>query len=84
MLTSAELIAHERSVEQIRAFVGADALIYQDLAEMKQTVKALNPSLRGFETSCFDGDYITGDIDDNQVAALDTADDDADDAQDTL
>jgi amidophosphoribosyltransferase len=79
MLTSAELIAHERSVEQIRAFVGADALIYQDLAEMKQTVKALNPSLHGFETSCFDGHYITGEGEAGQVVALDPADDDAHD-----
>jgi amidophosphoribosyltransferase len=62
MPTTAELIAHDRSIEEIRQFIGADALIYQDVAAMKRVVKALNPSLDGFEASCFDGVYITGDV----------------------
>ena len=62
MPTKSELIAHGRSVEQIREYIGADALIYQDVDAMKRVVKALNPKLDGFEASCFDGHYITGDI----------------------
>jgi amidophosphoribosyltransferase len=62
MPTSAELIAHNRSIEEIRQFIGADALIYQDVAAMKRVVNALNPAVRGFEASCFDGVYITGDV----------------------
>ena len=62
MPTKAELIAHDRSTEEIRQFIGADALIYQDVAAMKKVVAALNPKLDGFEASCFDGHYITGDI----------------------
>lgn len=62
MPTKAELIAHDRSTEEIRAYIGADALIYQDLAAMKRVVGALNPGLAGFEASCFDGTYITGDV----------------------
>ena len=62
MPTTSELIAHGRSIEEIRAFIGADALIYQDVAAMKRVVAALNPKLDGFEASCFDGHYITGDI----------------------
>ena len=62
MPTTAELIAHNRSIEEIRQFIGADALIYQDVAAMKKVVKTLNPSLDGFEASCFDGVYITGDV----------------------
>jgi amidophosphoribosyltransferase len=62
MPTSAELIAHNRSIEEIRQFIGADALIYQDVAAMKRVVSALNPALKGFEASCFDGVYITGDV----------------------
>ncbi len=62
MPTSEELIAHNRSIEEIRAFIGADALIYQDVAAMKKVVLALNPKLDGFEASCFDGEYITGDV----------------------
>ena len=55
-----ELIAHDRSEEDIRKFLGADALIYQDIDTMKRVVRALNPTLAGFEASCFDGEYITG------------------------
>jgi amidophosphoribosyltransferase len=62
MPTKEELIAHDRSTEEIRQFIGADALIYQDIAAMKRVVGALNPALRGFEASCFDGVYITGDV----------------------
>jgi amidophosphoribosyltransferase len=62
MPTSEELIAHNRSIEEIRQFIGADALIYQDVAAMKRVVGALNPALDGFEASCFDGVYITGDV----------------------
>jgi amidophosphoribosyltransferase len=62
MPTQEELIAHGRSVEEIRAYIGADALIYQDVDAMKRVVGAMNPKLRGFEASCFDGHYITGDV----------------------
>jgi len=62
MPTKDELIAHNRSIEEIRAFIGADALIYQDVAAMKRVVAQLNPKLDGFEASCFDGHYITGDV----------------------
>lgn len=62
MPTSEELIAHQRTIEEIRAFIGADALIYQDVDAMKRVVGALNPSVQGFEASCFDGHYIAGNI----------------------
>ncbi|WP_280155212.1 amidophosphoribosyltransferase [Piscinibacter sp. XHJ-5] len=62
MPTKDELIAHDRSIEEIRQFIGADALIYQDVAAMKRVVAQLNPKLDGFEASCFDGHYITGDV----------------------
>ena len=62
MPTNSELIAHNRSIEEIRQFIGADALIYQDVNAMKRVVGALNPLVCGFEASCFDGQYITGDI----------------------
>jgi amidophosphoribosyltransferase len=62
MPTKDELIAHNRSIEEIRQYIGADALIYQDVAAMKRVVALLNPKLAGFEASCFDGHYITGDV----------------------
>jgi amidophosphoribosyltransferase len=72
MPTKSELIAHNRSVEEIREFIGADALIYQDVDAMKRVVKALNPKLVGFEASCFDGVYITGDVSAEDFAAIET------------
>jgi amidophosphoribosyltransferase len=62
MPTKDELIAHNRSNEDIRLYIGADALIYQDVDAMKRVVRALNPRIDGFEASCFDGSYITGDV----------------------
>jgi amidophosphoribosyltransferase len=70
MPTSTELIAHDRSIEEIREFIGADKLIYQDVAAMKRVVAALNPKLDGFEASCFDGHYITGDVSADEFAAM--------------
>ena len=70
MPTRAELVAHDRTIEDIRQWIGADALIYQDVQAMKQAVGRVNPQVNGFEASCFDGVYITGDISDEQVTAL--------------
>jgi len=72
MPTKSELIAHNRSIEEIREFIGADALIYQDVAAMKRAVGALNPAIDGFEASCFDGCYITGDVSAEDFAAIAT------------
>jgi amidophosphoribosyltransferase len=70
MPTREELIAHNRTVEEIRAFIGADALIYQDVEAMKRVVGQLNPKIEGFEASCFDGHYITGDVSADDFAAM--------------
>ena len=70
MPTKEELIANGRSIEEIRQFIGADALIYQDVDAMKRVVGALNPRIASFEASCFDGHYITGDVSDADFAAL--------------
>ena len=67
MPTKAELVAHGRSVEEIRQIIGADALIYQDVDAMKRAIGQLNPSLRGFDASCFDGVYVTGDITEGDI-----------------
>lgn len=62
MPTRAELIAAFRNDEEICQEIGADALIYQDLSALKEAVRAVNPTVTQFETSCFDGTYITGDV----------------------
>jgi amidophosphoribosyltransferase len=62
MPTRSELIAAHRSEAEVAAEIGADALIYQDLEGLKEAVRKVNPKLAGFETSCFDGVYVTGDV----------------------
>jgi amidophosphoribosyltransferase len=70
MPTSAELVAHDRTVEEIRLSIGCDALIYQDVDSMKRAVGSLNSQLDGFDASCFDGVYITGDITPESIAKM--------------
>ncbi len=70
MPTSSELVAHDRTVEQIRKIIGCDALIYQDVDAMKKAIGSLNKNIAGFDASCFDGVYVTGDITDADIARL--------------
>ena len=62
MPTRAELIASDRSDAEICRAISADGLIYQDLDDLRASVRAINPSINFFETSCFDGCYVTGDV----------------------
>jgi amidophosphoribosyltransferase len=62
MPTRTELIAASRTDEEIRRLIGADALIYQNIEDLKQAVGGGSTHLDGFEASCFDGVYITGDV----------------------
>jgi amidophosphoribosyltransferase len=62
MPTRSELIAHGRTEEQVCREITADALVYQDIDALKSSITDVNPMLKKFEASCFDGDYITGDI----------------------
>ena len=77
MPTKTELVAHDRTVEEIRQVIGCDALIYQDVNAMKQTVGKINPAVQGFEASCFDGEYITGDISEGDINAINEGRNDA-------
>ena len=70
MPTSSELVAHNRSVEEIRQIIGCDALIYQDVDAMKKAIGSLNSKIIGFDASCFDGVYVTGDITSDDIARL--------------
>jgi len=70
MPTQQELIATGRTDEEIARTIGADALVYQDINDMQQAVRDLNPAMQRFEASCFDGQYITGDITPEYLARL--------------
>jgi amidophosphoribosyltransferase len=62
MPTRDELIAYNRTNEEVCREITADALVYQDIEDMKRSISDINPMLKKFEASCFDGEYITGDI----------------------
>jgi amidophosphoribosyltransferase len=62
MPTSRELIAFGRSDAEISREIGADRLIYQDLDDLVEDCRSVNPAIQHFETSCFTGLYVTGDI----------------------
>ncbi|CAB1367916.1 amidophosphoribosyltransferase [Denitratisoma oestradiolicum] len=88
MPTRSELIAAFRNDEEICNEIGADGLIYQDIDALKAAVRELNPALVHFETSCFDGHYVTGDVSNEYLEHVEAAraktgrsEDDADSAQ---
>ena len=58
-----ELIAHNRTEEEIGVAIGADKMIYQDLDALIKAVQKGNPRIKHFDTSCFNHEYITGDVD---------------------
>ncbi len=63
MPTASELIASGKTDKEIETAIGADWLIYQDLDDLIATASEGNPSIQNFECSVFNGEYITGDVD---------------------
>ena len=61
-----EFVAHNRNVEEIAEEIGVDWLIYQDLDDLVEAVK-YSDHVESFDTSCFDGQYVTGDIDESYL-----------------
>ena len=70
MPTRQELIAPGRSEEEIAKEIQADMVIYQDLKSLKEAITEVNPGLTQFETSCFDGIYVTGDVTSEYLAMV--------------
>jgi len=70
MPTSSELIAHNRTEEQICKEIGADWLLFQDMDDLVDAVKKGSPDISGFDASVFTGEYVTGDIDINYLDDL--------------
>jgi amidophosphoribosyltransferase len=73
MPTRSELIATGRTNDEICREIGADALVYQDLDALKASVRELNPALCCFDSSCFDGQYVTGDVTPEYLDAIEQA-----------
>jgi amidophosphoribosyltransferase len=77
MPAATELIANGRSVEEIQALIGADRLIYQDLHGLVRSVRHDNSAITEFDTSCFSGEYVTGDITDDYLHEIEQRRNDA-------
>ena len=63
MASSKEFVAHEKTTEEICADIGADKLVYQDLDDLIWCVQQGNPDIKEFDCSCFNGEYVTADVD---------------------
>ena len=71
MPSANELIAHGRDVDDVCDLIGADKLIYQSIEDLILAVKEGNPEIKRFDTSVFDGVYVTNDIDSAYLEKLD-------------
>lgn len=70
MPSASEFVAHDRDVDQIAKELGVDWLIYQDLDDLVEAIRKKS-NVERFDTSCFDGNYITGDIDASYLYYID-------------
>ena len=70
MAAANELIAHDRSEEEIRRQIGADWLVYQELDDLCEAAREGNPAIKKFDCSVFDGEYVAGTIDQDYLQKL--------------
>ena len=70
MPSKSELIAHNKSHDEICAQLGCDRLVYQNLEDLKQCITDINPELVEFEDSVFSGHYIAGNINEDYLDQL--------------
>ena len=77
MPSSSELIANNRTSEQIQEAIGADRLFYQDLSDLIDAASEGNPEITHFDTSCFSQHYVTGDVNSDYFDELEAVRSDA-------
>ena len=68
-----ELVAYGRSSEEISKIIGADWVLFQDLEDLVRCCKKYNHDIESFDTSVFDGHYITGDVTEEYLRKLENA-----------
>jgi len=77
MPAASELIANGRTMDEIETLIGADRLIYQDLNGLIRSVRHDNSAIAEFDTSCFSGEYVTGDVTEEYLDELEERRNDA-------
>ncbi|HEY5850613.1 MAG TPA: amidophosphoribosyltransferase [Lysobacter sp.] len=60
MPSAEELVAHDRSDDEVQKILGCDWLIYQDLSDLEEAVSGPKRRIEHFDSSCFNGEYVTG------------------------
>lgn len=84
MPSAEELIAHGRTEEEIGELIGADWLVYQNLDDLVSSSSEGNPAIDGYDCSVFNGEYITGDVNEAYLQRLDAERNDNNKAQRAL
>lgn len=69
-ITSLTNLAAAVDVPQVCEVLGADGLVYQDVDDLIAVGTELNPSIEEFDAACFTGKYVTQDIDEQYLEAL--------------
>jgi amidophosphoribosyltransferase len=72
MPAASEFVADGNSVEEIAKYIGVDWLVYQDLEDLVECALGINPKITGFDTSVFDGIYITGGVDEKYLKRIES------------
>ncbi|MCG8379992.1 MAG: amidophosphoribosyltransferase [Proteobacteria bacterium] len=72
MPSATELIAYDRTVEEVAEIIGADWLIYQDIEDLISSARKGNEEIENFDTSCFTGEYVTGDVSADYLAQIES------------
>ncbi len=72
MPTPTELIAYNKTVEEVAETIGADWLVYQDIEDLIESAQKGNTDIKSFDTSCFTGEYVTGDINADYLAHIES------------
>jgi amidophosphoribosyltransferase len=65
-----ELVANGRTEEEIGRMIGADWLLYQDVDDLVRACLHHDSQIDAFDTSCFTGEYVTGDVTPDYLARL--------------
>jgi amidophosphoribosyltransferase len=72
MPSRSELVAYDRTTEEIAEAIGADLVIFQKLPDLIASVRQLNPSIETFDCSVFTGEYVTGGVDEPYLTHIES------------
>lgn len=70
MASSKEFVAHNKNTNEVCKTIDADRLIYQDLEDLIWCIQQGNPDIKEFDCSCFNGEYVTGDVSENYLQGI--------------